>query len=289
MSAHQQDGSLPDVRRARSQGLGDVLHRTAARLPGKPALVHGDVRLSYAELDATVNRTAHALAARGLAKGDRLALLSHNCWQFVVLSFATAKLGVLLVPVNFMLGKDEVAFILEHSGRRRWSRRTPCCRSRRLPSRGSTSRCAASCGSPAATSPTAGRTSTAGRRTGRRTPPTCWSTTTTRCGLMYTSGTESRPKGAVLTSRSLLAQYVSCIVDGGMTADDVEVHSLPMYHCAQLDCFLGPTSTWGDERHPARARPGRAPGDDRAGAGHEAVLPSDGVDLVAAPPGLRHP
>ncbi len=58
--------------------------------------------------------------------------------------------------------------------------------------------------------------------------------------LMYTSGTESRPKGAVLTSRSLVAQYVSCIVDGGMTADDVEVHALPMYHCAQLDCFFGP-------------------------------------------------
>jgi fatty-acyl-CoA synthase len=55
---------------------------------------------------------------------------------------------------------------------------------------------------------------------------------------MYTSGTESRPKGVVLSSRSLVSQYVSCVVDGGMTADDVEVHSLPMYHCAQLDCFF---------------------------------------------------
>jgi hypothetical protein len=58
--------------------------------------------------------------------------------------------------------------------------------------------------------------------------------------LMYTSGTESRPKGVQLSSRSIIAQYVSCIVDGGMSADDVEVHSLPLYHCAQLDCFLGP-------------------------------------------------
>jgi Acyl-CoA synthetases (AMP-forming)/AMP-acid ligases II len=42
----------------------------------------------------------------------------------------------------------------------------------------------------------------------------------------------------VLSSRSLIAQYVSCAIDGGMSADDVEVHSLPMYHCAQLDCFF---------------------------------------------------
>ena len=59
--------------------------------------------------------TAAALAARGLKKGGRLALLSHNCWQFVVLSFATARLGVVLVPVNFMLGPAEIAYILGHS------------------------------------------------------------------------------------------------------------------------------------------------------------------------------
>ena len=57
--------------------------------------------------------------------------------------------------------------------------------------------------------------------------------------LMYTSGTESRPKGAALSSRSLLWQYVSCALDGSMSADDIELHTLPLYHCAQLDCFLG--------------------------------------------------
>ena len=58
--------------------------------------------------------------------------------------------------------------------------------------------------------------------------------------IMYTSGTESRPKGVSLTSSSLIAQYVSCIVEGGMTDDDVEIHSLPFYHCAQMHCFLTP-------------------------------------------------
>ena len=44
----------------------------------------------------------------------------------------------------------------------------------------------------------------------------------------------------MLSSRSLISQYVTCIVDGGMADDDVDLHSLPMYHCAELDCFFGP-------------------------------------------------
>src|SRR5918997_3442720 len=104
------------IARARQHAVGDLLHRTARRYPDKTAVVAGDVRLSYAEFDAAVNRAAHALADRGLVKGDRLALLSHNSWQYAVLAFATAKLGVVLVPVNFMLGPDEIAYILRHSG-----------------------------------------------------------------------------------------------------------------------------------------------------------------------------
>src|ERR1043165_8216041 len=55
---------------------------------------------------------------------------------------------------------------------------------------------------------------------------------------MYTTGTEAGPKGGLLPWRPLSSQYVSCVIDGEMAADDVEAHSLPMYHCAQLDCFF---------------------------------------------------
>ncbi len=107
-----------DITRARQHAVGDLLHRTARRYPDKLAVVDGDLRVTYDEFDRAVNRAAHALAGRDLATGDRLALLSHNCWQYAVLAFATAKLGVVLVPVNFMLGPDEIAFILRHSGAR---------------------------------------------------------------------------------------------------------------------------------------------------------------------------
>ncbi|WP_048554304.1 AMP-binding protein, partial [Nostocoides japonicum] len=116
MTAPSSPASAPSsdlVRRVRRQALGDLPHRTASRVPDKLALVGGGRRFTYAELAAVVDA---GVADAGLAKGDRLALLSHNCWEFVALSFAAARIGVVLVPVNFMLSAPEIAFILDHSG-----------------------------------------------------------------------------------------------------------------------------------------------------------------------------
>ena len=58
--------------------------------------------------------------------------------------------------------------------------------------------------------------------------------------LLYTSGTTSAPKGAIMTTRNLIANYVSVIVDGEYHRDDIELHALPLYHCAPLHDFLTP-------------------------------------------------
>src|SRR5690606_36633060 len=81
-------------------------------------LVCGEVRWTYREFDRIVNRLANGLAAGGIAKGDRVAILSRNSHAFAAMRFALARLGAVLVPVNFMLNADEVAFILRHSGAR---------------------------------------------------------------------------------------------------------------------------------------------------------------------------
>nr|WP_196780910.1 AMP-binding protein [Nocardioides sambongensis] len=104
------------IANARQHALGDLPRRTAQRVPDKLAIIDGDQRITFAELEGYVDRAAAAITAAGLGKGDRLALLSHNCWQFAVLDFAAARAGVVLVPVNFMLGAEEIAFILDHSG-----------------------------------------------------------------------------------------------------------------------------------------------------------------------------
>ncbi|TYB65370.1 acyl-CoA synthetase [Nonomuraea sp. PA05] len=219
----------------RQHGIGDLLRRTAARHPAKTAVVFGDLRQSYADLDLAVNRTANALAARGVGKGDRFAVLSHNNHAYVVAYFALARLGAISVPINFMLGAEEVAYILRHSGATGMLAEEAL-----LP-----------VAAVAVTPEVAVRGVIGAGRDGWE-PFTAWSSfedgsepqveiaDDDPIQLMYTSGTESRPKGATLSSRSLIAQYVTCVVDGEMSADDVEVHALPLYHCAQLHCFLTP-------------------------------------------------
>ncbi|WP_377320946.1 fatty acyl-CoA synthetase [Pimelobacter simplex] len=232
-----------DVSSARQHTLGDLPRRTAQRVPDKVAIVDRGTRLTFAELDAYVERTAAAIAAAGLAKGDRLALLSHNCWEFAVLDFAAARAGVVLVPINFMLGADEIAFILDHSGAAGFVAEDAL-----VP--------VADAAIAAAGDPQV-RTRQVIRLGDAAAPvPDGWSDLTTwlehdgpavvvpmadddPVRMMFTSGTESRPKGALLSSRSLMWQYVSCALDGSMSPDDVELHTLPLYHCAQLDCFLG--------------------------------------------------
>jgi len=228
------------IARARQHSVGDLPRRTALRYPDKLGVVAGERRVTFAEFDAAVNRAANALTERGLAKGDRLALLSHNSWQYAVLAFATAKLGVVLVPINFMLGPAEIAFILEHSGA-----------SGMVVEDALAPTAEKALGEAGMTDGVRGWVALSGAApgqgwedvdgwidTGSDRDPGIAMADDDPLRLMYTSGTESRPKGVMLSSRSLISQFVSCVIDGGMTADDVEVHSLPMYHCAQLDCFF---------------------------------------------------
>lgn len=220
--------------------LGDLLTRTAARLPQKTALVWRDRRETFAALDQTVNRCANALRLRGVQKGARIAILSHNHRDFVILHFALARLGAIMVPVNFMLNAAEVAFILDHSGASGIiveaalvetmeaavvARKTAAA----ITLRGIID------GVAAGWTPVAEWLAHEDARA-----PEVDIADTDTLQLLYTSGTESAPKGAALCSRNLIAQYASCVIDGEMTAEDVEIHALPLYHCAQLHVFLVP-------------------------------------------------
>ncbi|HRL67961.1 MAG TPA: AMP-binding protein, partial [Ottowia sp.] len=100
----------------RRQTLADLLRRTAIRLPNKLAIACGDTRWTYAEFDALVTRLAAGLSQRGIGRGDRVAVLARNSHGFAALRFALARLGAILVPINFMLKADEVAYILRHAG-----------------------------------------------------------------------------------------------------------------------------------------------------------------------------
>ena len=222
--------------RIRAQSFGDIPRRTARRLPHKPAIIDGDVTLTFAEFDAAVDRTAAALAENGFTPGDRLALLSRNCWQYAVLAFATARAGVVLVPVNFMLTGEEVAYILGHCRATGFVAATEfvATADEAIRLAGTNPRRVAI--GDAAIPP--GWSNLADWLQSEAEPPSPLIDDDQVLRLMYTSGTESRPKGVMHSSRSLMWQYMSTILAGSMTEDDVEIHSMPLYHCAQLDNFL---------------------------------------------------
>jgi len=100
--------------------VGLLLAKRAHLTPDLEALVDTSSgrRLSCHALNLSANRIAHAFAARGISKGDRVALLTLNCPEFVESFFALAKLGAVVVPLNVRLVADELAYILKDSGAR---------------------------------------------------------------------------------------------------------------------------------------------------------------------------
>ena len=113
MSTSAQPLISPSVRR---QTIADALRRTALRLPQKLGIVCGQTAWTYAEFDALVTRLAAGLAGVGVKPGDRVAVLARNSHGFAALRFALARMGAVMVPINFMLKADEVAYILRHAG-----------------------------------------------------------------------------------------------------------------------------------------------------------------------------
>ena len=73
--------------------------------PEKCAVISEDVPCTYRELNSRINRLANFLLDRGLKKGDRVAVLLHNCKQYIEAFFAISKIGGILVPLNWRLGR----------------------------------------------------------------------------------------------------------------------------------------------------------------------------------------
>ena len=229
----------PNLRR---QTLADTLRRSANRVPNRLGLACGSTRWTYRELYAACERLAGALAARGVRRGDKVAVLARNSHGFVALRYALMRLGAVMVPINFMLQADEIGFILNHSGARMlacdsgmaevaWKAAAQAQHVTELlwlPSEEDTF-------------PAEGMVSfhallEAGGEAAGEGPESF-----DVAQIVYTSGTESRPKGVQLTHDAILWQYVSCAADAEIAGEDVSVHALPLYHCAQLDVFLGPS------------------------------------------------
>jgi fatty-acyl-CoA synthase len=225
----------------RRHTLGDLLHRSAARSPHKLAIACGAVRWTYREFDSLCDRLAAGLAGQGIAHGDRVAILARNSHAFAALRFALARLGAVLVPINFMLKAEEAAYILRHAGARMLATDSGLAPLAQAAAALDTDvRQLLWLPAEEASEPAPGMLhfDTLAACTGPL--PDVVLNGSDLAQIVYTSGTESLPKGAMLTHDAVMWQYVSCVVDASIATGDLMLHALPLYHCAQLDVFFGP-------------------------------------------------
>ncbi|WP_026061894.1 AMP-binding protein [Rhodococcus rhodochrous] len=98
--------------------IGDNLDRTAARFGDREALVDSAAgkRWSYTEFVADVDELALGMLRAGITKGDRVGIWAPNCWQWVLVQYATAKIGAILVNINPAYRSHELQYVLEQAG-----------------------------------------------------------------------------------------------------------------------------------------------------------------------------
>lgn len=209
--------------------VGDSLTRTAARYPTRTAVVDGDRRFTYAELNTWVNRVANGLADRGYTRGDALAIASGNSVEFLVTYYACAKLGVVCVPINLGWRANEVTYVLDHSGARGIvveSQLKPT-----LPE---------PTGLDVFIAPGTGTENTFNDVAGAETEPEVLVEDRDPITYLYTSGTTSFPKGVVGNHTAIYLESMTMALEAGFTADDRFVAMMPMFHTAQLNCHCTP-------------------------------------------------
>ncbi|NYE49884.1 fatty-acyl-CoA synthase [Spinactinospora alkalitolerans] len=212
-----------------------VVRRSAGRTPDRTALRFGDREWTYAELDAGVSRVAAWLLGLGLGKGDRVAAYGYNSDAFLLSFLGCARAGLVHVPINYNLGGGELVYLLEQSGSTvvltdpKLAGRVEDIRSE-IPAR----EVLALRGAPESVLEVARDPSAPDL------VPT-EVTDTDLVQLLYTSGTTSRPKGAMMSHRALVHEYLSCVQALDITGADRPLHALPLYHSAQMHVFLMPS------------------------------------------------
>lgn len=91
------------------------IEENCKKYPERTCVVDGNIRLTYGEMERRASRLAHGLAGMGVSPGDRVAIFQTNCYQFAEMIYAIAKIGGIIVTLNFRLVGEETAYILNNS------------------------------------------------------------------------------------------------------------------------------------------------------------------------------
>jgi acyl-CoA synthetase (AMP-forming)/AMP-acid ligase II len=225
--------------------LGDCLRRTAKRYPRKIALTYQDRRTTYEQFNELANRFANAMTARGYSKGSKIAFLGLNCSEFLFSLFGCAKAGFIFVPLNPLLRPEELFYAADHADVEAIIMEenftpTVCELLPRLPKIQSVVRIDRG----------------GGKLEGMLDYEELLSQGTTEepevliderdaVEILYTGGTTSFPRAAVLTHLGLVMSTTSIAMDFRSYHTDVNLTVMPLFHVAQLVATLSAILTGG--------------------------------------------
>jgi acyl-CoA synthetase (AMP-forming)/AMP-acid ligase II len=213
--------------------VGDIVRQNAKNWPRQPAIVCGTDRFDYATLNIRVNRVANALVRRRVKYGDRVAVLGRNSIDYLCLYFATAKVGAVLVPLNFWHRAEEHRYVFTDSEPKVLFYEPEY--------------------EPVVREATAGLAIDLLRLTPaleETSPDADWQDFISGAGdeepdtkiqsdsahmILYTSGTTGRPKGAVLSHGRTIADAFGMVAAMRLRQNDTFINYFPSFHVGNWD------------------------------------------------------
>ena len=214
--------------------INDFLSRAARLYADKVAIVDGDKRFTYAEYQERATRLSNALLGLGVKKGDRVCILSPNSHFFLESIYGTSQIGAILVPLNYRLVPEDHEYILNHAGVKVVlvdREQVPIVDEIR-PRLTTVEHWITACQPGHDPAPEGWQDWEAlVQSASSEAPPTPELDENDVVSINYTSGTTARPKGVMLTHRGLYLNAYNLIAHLGVEHHDVELWTLPMFHC----------------------------------------------------------